>query len=142
MRRLFFCFLFAFTWPTPAFAQSPPPLPELNYGALFVRLALVLAGVCVLAWVSLRWGLKRYQPAATGPVKVRARVPVEPRRSILLIEIGEKVFVVASTEHGMSNLGTLTSDEVPQTEVLASPSFKDAFAKVRPTRLNTAEDEI
>ncbi|MEZ4459415.1 MAG: flagellar biosynthetic protein FliO [bacterium] len=142
MRRCSFYLLFAMLWASPAWAESPPPpLPELNYGALFLRLTLVLAGVCVLAWVSLRWGLKRYQPATTGPVKVRARVPVEPRRSILLIEIGEKVFVVASTEHGMTNLGTLAAADVPQTTDVSAVRFSDALARLRPSNLQPMEDE-
>lgn len=128
-RFLFALFVVCF-WSSTAFGE-PPPLPDTHYGATLFRLAIVLVGVCTLAWASLRWGLRRYHPGSTGPVHVRARVPVEPRRSILLVEVGEKVFVVASTEHGMQSLGTMKAEDVPDVEIVEQPKFADVFARIR-----------
>lgn len=125
-------FLWIFLYSSAAFA-TPPPLPVPDYGGTLVRLAVVLAGVCLLAWVSLRWGLKRYQPSTGGPVRVRARIPVEPRRTILLLEVGEKVFVVASTEHGMQSLGQMQACDVPEVEPTPVVSFTDTLKRLRPS---------
>jgi flagellar biogenesis protein FliO len=133
MSRQATVFLLVFLCSSSAYAV-PPPLPMPDYGSTLLRLAVVLVGVCLLAWVSLRWGFKRYQPTTDGPVRVRARIPVEPRRTILLLEIGEKVFVVASTEHGMQSLGQMQTCDVPEVEPTPVVSFADTLKRLRPTQ--------
>lgn len=142
MKRLSFVVTFwVFLMAGDAWAKGPPPpMPEVSAAETLLRLGGALVLVCLFAWWSLRWGLKRYQPVPDAEVRVRARVAVEPRRSILLVEVGPTTFVVASTEQGMHALGTMPSAELPvvatelpgvSREVPSTPSFASVFRRLR-----------
>lgn len=100
---------------------ATPVVETPSYGWVLFRMVLMLGAVCILAWVSLKWGLKRWvtPDAKAGPMQVLARLPLEPRRSINLIKVGQRVLVVGSSEHGMHALGDLSLDEVELEEVEA-----------------------
>lgn len=93
---------------------ATPVVETPSYGWVLFRMVLMLGAVCILAWVSLKWGLKRWvtPDAKAGPMQVLARLPLEPRRTINLIKVGQRVLVVGSSEHGMHALGDLSLDEV------------------------------
>lgn len=139
MKRLsFVATIFVLFCACDAWAKGPPPpLPEASAAEVLLRLGGALVLVCAFAWWSLRLGLKRFQPPENGVVRVRARVAVEPRRSILLVEVGPTTFVVASTEQGMQALGTMPSAELPESVSIpepvrhvSSPSTATSFASV------------
>lgn len=98
---------------------ATPVVETPSYGWVLFRMVLMLGAVCILAWVSLKWGLKRWvtPDAKAGPMQVLARLPLEPRRTINLIKVGQRVLVVGSSEHGMHALGDLSLDEVELEEV-------------------------
>ena len=58
---------------------------------MLLRMVFVLGAVCTLAYVLLKWGLKRFVVSGTsgGAMEVVARLAVEPRRTILVVRIGE-----------------------------------------------------
>ncbi|QED27445.1 EscR/YscR/HrcR family type III secretion system export apparatus protein [Microvenator marinus] len=98
---------------------ATPVVETPSYGWVLFRMVLMLGAVCILAWVSLKWGLKRWvtPDAKAGPMQVLARLPLEPRRTINLIKVGQRVLVVGSSEHGMHALGDLSLDEVELEEL-------------------------
>ena len=68
-----------------------------GYGASLLQSLLALAGVCVLAWVVLRWSARRGLGLGAGQrVQVLERVPLDARRWIYLVRIGERVLVVGA----------------------------------------------
>lgn len=72
-----------------------------GYGLFLVQLLLVLVLVCVGAYLALRFGLRRlYATGARGPIRVVARLPLEPRRTLYLIEVGGKTLLVGASESG------------------------------------------
>ncbi|MBW8811375.1 MAG: flagellar biosynthetic protein FliO [Lysobacter sp.] len=86
---------------------------------------LVLAGVCVAAFVIVRL-FGRF--VATGRARgahlldVVARLPLEPRRSLYVVEVAGKTLLVGTSEMGLSMLSELDGDEV-RSRVMAKPSF-------------------
>ena len=97
---------------TGAMEGSPPPeLPSLG-GSLAVSL-LSLGFVCLLAWVALRWLGRRGVGQGMGPVRVLARCPLEPRRSVYLIEAAGRCFLVGSGEGPMSLLAEVDPKALP-----------------------------
>ena len=71
-------------------------------------------------------------------MEVVSRLPVEPRRSILVVRIGERHMVVGSSEAGFTKLGELdelpapTTEETEETEETESKlSFREIFQKGR-----------
>lgn len=81
-------------------------LPGLG-GSLAISL-LSLGLVCLLAYVTLRWlGQRGVGRARGAAVRVVARCPLEPRRSVYVIEASGRYFLIGAGEGGMSLLAEL-----------------------------------
>ena len=106
-----------------------------GYGDMLVTSLLVLGVVCIVAFVAVRL-LGRV--LATGRARgahlmdVVARVPLEPRRSLYVVEVAGKTLLVGTSEMGLSVLSELDASEV-RSRVAARPTFgdlvKNAWAK-------------
>jgi len=98
-----------------------------SYGDLLVTSIIVLAVVCVVAFVVVKV-LGRF--LATGRVRgahlldVVARVPLEPRRSLYVVEVAGKTLLVGTSEMGLSVLSELDGDEV-RARAVPKQSFGD-----------------
>ena len=96
-----------------------------SYGDLLVTSLVVLGVVCVAAFVLVRL-LGRV--LATGRTRgahlldVVARVPLEPRRSLYVVEVAGKTLLVGTSEMGLSVLSELDGSEV-KARVAARPTF-------------------
>ena len=84
-------------------------LPQ-GYGELLVSSLMVLVVVCVVAWVVVRFG-GRWVASARGRgsrlLEVVARLPLEPRRSLYVVEVAGKTLLVGTSEMGLSVLSEL-----------------------------------
>lgn len=120
---------------------ATPVVETPSYGWVLFRMVLMLGAVCILAWVSLKWGLKRWvtPDAKAGPMQVLARLPLEPRRTINLIKVGQRVLVVGSSEHGMHALGDLSLDEVELEEVEVK---SDEAEEAEPSPFKSILDQV
>ena len=70
---------------------------------------LVLAVVCLVAWLIVRHG-GRWLGSLRGQdglLHVIARVPLEPRRSLYVVEVAGKTLLVGTSEMGLSVLSEL-----------------------------------
>jgi flagellar biogenesis protein FliO len=96
-----------------AFAADAASAAPMGYGALLARMMLMLGVVCLLAVLSLRWGLKRYvNPASQNQaLAVVARLPVEPRRTLLVVRVASRHLLIASSETGFTALGELSAED-------------------------------
>jgi flagellar biogenesis protein FliO len=98
-------------------APPPPPAPG-GYGLFLFETLVILVGVCLLAYAVVRFGLRRLYdvgPMARGPLKVLARLPLEPRRSVYIIEAAGKTLLIGTSESGpMTVLGELDDEAVAQ----------------------------
>ena len=107
-----------------------------SYGDLLVTSLVVLGAVCVAAFVVVRV-LGRF--LSTGRVRgarvldVVARVPLEPRRSLYVVEVPGKTLLVGTSEMGLSVLTELDGVEV-------EARVRDARA--RPTAIGAFGDLV
>ncbi len=86
-----------------------------SYGDLLVTSLLVLGGVSVAAFVVVRvFGRLLATGRARGAhlMDVVARVPLEPRRSLYVVEVAGKTLLVGTSEMGLSVLTELDAGEV------------------------------
>ena len=107
---------------------------------------VVLAGVCIAAFVIVRL-FGRF--LATGRVRgahlldVVARMPLEPRRSLYVVEVAGKTLLVGTSEMGLSVLSELDGAEV-RSRVVDRPSFgdlvKQAWARRKGLRKSTTDE--
>jgi flagellar biosynthetic protein FliO len=113
---------------------NPPELPSLG-GSLAVSM-LALGFVCLLAWVALRFLSRRGIGTGMGPIRVLARCPLEPRRSVYLIEAAGRCFLVGAGEGPMNLLAEVDPKAVPlpprpQTLLGSTLRFGDILARLR-----------
>ena len=67
----------------------------------YLGVLLALGGVLVLAWVTLRIGLPRMfglRASESGPIHVLARYPLEPKKTLYLVQTGSQVFLIGTSE--------------------------------------------
>jgi len=86
-----------------------------SYGDLLVTSLVVLGVVCVVAFVAVRvfgrW-LATGRTRGAHLLDVVARVPLEPRRSLYVVEVAGKTLLVGTSENGLSVLSELDAGEV------------------------------
>ena len=83
-----------------------------------IQTALALLAVCLLAYLVIRLGLMRLLGASKGEGRIRVieRLSLEPKRSLLLVEVEGRVFLLGITEGSMALLKELTptkEEDVP-----------------------------
>ena len=80
---------------------------------MLLRMILVLGAVCALAYVVLRWGVKRlvtFDPARGRGLEVVERLGIAPKRSLLVVRTGGEYWLVGSSEAGLEMLGKLDAE--------------------------------
>ncbi len=100
------------------FAQTPvEDDPESMVGTLF-RTLLVLAIVLGLVYVSLNYGLRRLMGLRGLPtgrstlVKVIERIPLDPKRSLFVVQAAGEYLLIGGGDDGLNLLGKLDAAEV------------------------------
>src|SRR5256885_7851839 len=100
---------------------------DASYGDLLVTSLLALAAVCVVAYVLVRvagrW-LATGRTRGAALMDVVARVPLEPRRSLYIVEVAGKALLVGTSEMGLSVLSELDREQV-RARVVPRTSFAE-----------------
>lgn len=87
---------------------------------------IALTIVSALALVALRQAARR--PSATAGMRVVGRLALEARRSIYLVEVGGRCFVVGVGDGPMTMLAEVEAP--PATEAEATPALVQAWRRV------------
>jgi flagellar protein FliO/FliZ len=103
--------------------------------AAFVQSLLALAGLCVLAWLVLSFLRKQgfgAGPRVGGRIEVLERLPLDARRSVALVRIGERVFLLGIGDGGPPGLlAELGDEELPPAREAQTKTFADVLAKFK-----------
>jgi flagellar biogenesis protein FliO len=119
---------------------APAPPPEAGgYGMFLFETLVILALVCVGAWLVIRFGIRRLYPgpgAQKGPLRLIARLPLEPRRTLYIVEAGKKMFLVGAGEQGpLATLGELDPNDVATPDApVPQRTFLDLLRKKDPPK--------
>jgi flagellar biosynthetic protein FliO len=89
-----------------------------------------LGAVCVVAWIALKLLAGRGIGKASGAIRVVARCPLEPRRSVYVIEAAGRCFLVGVGEGPMTVLSELDAHALPRAAAAAPLRFADVLARV------------
>ena len=96
-----------------------------GYGDLLVTSLVVLGAVCIAAFVAVRvlgrW-LSTGRTRGAHLLDVVARIPLEPRRSLYVVDVAGKTLLVGTSEMGLSVLSELDAAEV-KARVVPALSF-------------------
>ena len=86
-------------------------VPGIGWSSVMLSLAS-LGVVCLVAWGALRLLAGRGVGKASGAVKVIARCPLEPRRSVYVIEAAGRSFLIGVGEGPMTVLAELDGEKL------------------------------
>jgi flagellar biogenesis protein FliO len=100
-----------------------------SYASYLIETFLTLLAVCALAIVILYGARRLGIGRPSGPVELCGQLPLDGRRAIYLVRVGEQVFVVGVAEGGMTKLGEVTAASLPKAMPQAAP-FAQVLARV------------
>jgi flagellar biosynthetic protein FliO len=105
-------------------------LPGLGWSSVALSFAS-LGIVCLVAWGALRLLAGRGVGKASGAVRVVARCPLEPRRSVYVVEAAGRCFLIGVGDGPMAVLAELDADRLKADVQAAVPSvhFADVLAR-------------
>jgi flagellar protein FliO/FliZ len=100
------------------------------YAGYIVQTLVTLVAVCALALLVL-WGARRVGIGRpSGPLELRGHLPLDARRAIYLVKVGDRAFVVGVGEGGFTKLGEIPMSELPAVVESPAASFADVLARV------------
>ncbi len=98
------------------------------YTGYIVETLLTLGVVCALAFFIL-WGARRMGIGRpSGPLALCGHLPLDARRAIYLVKVGDRAFVVGVAEGGFTKLGEMPASELPP--LPSGPSEPRRFAEI------------
>jgi flagellar biogenesis protein FliO len=124
--------------------QTPSAEPKSLFQAI-VQMVFVLGAICLLAYLVLGKMLPKLmrieQPVAQRRiVSVIDRLPLDQRRSILVMRIGGLYFLVGVTEHGISLISRLDSDDV-ETALASAEAPRPTLGRLAGALLGRSQKE-
>jgi flagellar biosynthetic protein FliO len=113
-------------------STAPADLP--SYGGSLALTFVSLAFVCLLAWVVLRLIARKGVGRGEGGLRVVARCPLEPRRSVYVVEAGSRCFLIGVGDGSMSLIAeldgaTLSSPSQGSAESRQSTKFSEVLSR-------------
>lgn len=84
---------------------SPMVRPVGPYASYVVQTVITLVAVCALAFVVLYGARRLGVGRPRGPIELVGLLPLEARRSIYLVRVGEQILIVGASEAGFTKLG-------------------------------------
>ena len=101
--------------------------PLASYVVQTVVTLLAVIALAVLAlYAARRIGIGR----PIGPLRLIGRLPLDARRAVYLVRVGETVYVLGASEAGLRKLGEVPKDALDFTEDAAERPFSDVLSKV------------
>jgi flagellar biogenesis protein FliO len=102
-----------------------PSLTMYIVQTVVTLLAVVVLAVGIL-YAARRLGVGR----ALGPVRLVGRLPLDARRSVYLVRVGPKLYVLGASEAGVTKLGELPGDSVELPDPALEPgSFAEVLSR-------------
>jgi flagellar biosynthetic protein FliO len=108
--------------------DSVGQLPGIGWESLTLSFAS-LGVVCLVAWGMLRLLAGRGVGKVSGAIRVVARCPLEPRRSVVVIETAGRCFLVGVGDGPMALLAELDADKLPKAAEAPGLRFADVLAR-------------
>lgn len=112
-------------------AQTEMP-QELDFGMMVLRMLIFLGIVLVLIYVVLKKGLPLLvNPSAYGSraVKVIERIPVDQKRSLLVVEVQDKIYLLGSAEGQVNVLMELDAEKIKSQQAASKGAFENVLKR-------------
>ena len=97
------------------------------YTSYLVETFVTLLAVCAVAFVVLYGARRMGMGRSSGGIELVGRLPLDARRSIVLVRVGAQVFLVGVADGGFTKLGEIAASDLPA-PAPAEPPGTSAFA--------------
>jgi flagellar biogenesis protein FliO len=112
--------------------------PVVSY---VVQSLITVAAISALA-VFVLYGARRIGVGRpSGPLALVGRLPLDGRRTVYLVRVGETVYVLGSSEAGLVKLGEFARAELGAADAAPATTFSQVLARVRGRTGGTGNDE-
>ena len=109
-------------------SELPAVTPVVSY---VVQSLITVAAISALA-VLVLYGARRIGVGRpSGPLALVGRLPLEGRRAVYLVRVGETVYVVGSSEAGLVKLGEFGRQELGVADEAPAATFSRVLSRVR-----------
>ena len=106
-------------------------------GRYVVETLVMLVGVTALVVLVLSAGRRLGMGRPQGPLELVGKLPLDGRRAVYLVRVGETVYVVGASETGLSKLGEIPKDGIVLPKGETEPrGFRDVLARVLDRRVD------
>jgi flagellar biogenesis protein FliO len=118
---------FVFTWLQPSY-------PGAEGWLAYAKVMFVLCAILLSAYLIVRFWLPKIGSLgkfSAGPIRVLARFPLEPRKTLYLVSVGKNVLLLAGSEAGVQLMTTLNPDDLDDQPARDEPGLsKSTFARL------------
>jgi flagellar protein FliO/FliZ len=101
-----------------------------SYAGYLVETFVTLLAVCGLAFVVLYGARRLGVGRPRGPIQLVGQLPLDARRAIYLVQVGDQVMVVGASEAGITKLGEVSAKDMPALDPAPQPPFSEVLARV------------
>jgi flagellar biogenesis protein FliO len=95
------------------------PNPEMGGWFDYAKTLLVLIGICLLAMVAVKILIPRLSGlpvTSSGNIRVFARYPLEPRKTLYLVKAGKTMVLLASSGDAIQFMTALDANDFEENE--------------------------
>jgi flagellar biogenesis protein FliO len=108
-----------------------------SYAGYLLETFVTLLAVCGLAFVVLYGARRLGIGRPRGPIQLVGQLPLDARRAIYLVQVGNQVLVVGASEAGITKLGEVGASDLPAIDPTTQAPFADVLARVLGTTRKT-----
>ena len=112
--------------------------PVVSY---VVQSLITVVAISVLAVLVLYSARRIGVGRPSGPLALVGRLPLDGRRTVYLVRVGETVYVLGSSEAGLAKLGEFARTELGAAEEAPATTFTEVLARVRGRTGGRGNDE-
>jgi flagellar protein FliO/FliZ len=99
------------------------------YASYLVETLVTLIAVSALAYALLFSARKFGVGRASGAIRLVGKLPLDARRSIVLVKVGSQVLVVGVGDGGFTKLAEMPAAEIPAETETQSSTFAEVIAR-------------
>lgn len=117
---------------------------NLQFFITLVKIIAFLPFIIFLIYISLKYGGEKLQDIQKGKyMRILDRLPLSKENSLLIVKIGEKVYVISSASGKVEIISELKNEEIYKIEVSKNipqyDNLRDFYKKMKTKRKNRYE---
>lgn len=117
---------------------------DLQFWWMFLKIVIFLPFILLLIYISMKYGGSKLQNIQNGKyIKILERAPISKENSLLVVKVGQKGYVMASTNGKIEIISELSQEEIIEVEASkAIPQYEDLKDFYEKTGLKKISEKV